>query len=139
MRKPAPISKEPSQSRIPFSFVFDYLHPLEPEIKRMFVTFALYVEDKIVLILRQKKEHTADNGVWIATEIEHHASLKKQLPSIRSIRLLGKGPTNWQIIPESSDDFEESVIRACELVVKGDPRIGRIPKPKKKRSKSSRK
>jgi hypothetical protein len=30
-----------------------------------------------------------------------------------------------------ADDFEESVNKVCELVLKNDPRIGRIPAKKK--------
>jgi len=126
---PKPVQKK---KPIPFSFVFDYLHPKEPVVQQMFGCHALYVNGKIVLIIRKKKEHRVDNGVWVATYQEHHASLRKELPSMRSIKLLGKGPTNWQVIPESAKDFEPSVIRACELVVKGDPRIGRVPKKRKK-------
>ena len=100
----------------------------------MFGCYALYDAGKIVLILRKKQEHRGDNGVWVATHREHHHSLLKELPSMRSIKLLGKDPTNWQVIPESAKDFESSVIRACELVVKGDPRIGKVPKRKVKKN-----
>jgi hypothetical protein len=34
-----------------------------------------------------------------------------------------------------ADDFESSVMRACELVLHGDLRIGKVPKPKKKKKK----
>jgi len=52
---------------------------------------------------------------------------------MHSIEVLGKGTTNWQVLSESSPDFESSVVTACELVVKGDPRIGTIPKSKRKK------
>ncbi|MBI4547701.1 MAG: hypothetical protein HY707_06970 [Ignavibacteriae bacterium] len=128
----SPQKKKP----IPFSFVFDYLHPKEPVVKPMFGCYALYLDGKIVLILRKKKDHRADNGIWIATDRAYHESLRKEFPSMRSIKLLGRGPTNWQVIPESAEDFEASVIRACGLVVKGDPRIGRIPRSKSKKPKT---
>ena len=102
----------------------------------MFGTHTFYIGEKVVLIARKKKEHPRDNGVWIATLREHHATLKKELPGMRSISLLGEAPTNWQVIPETSPHFESSVIRACELIVKGDPRIGRIPKKRKAKRKS---
>lgn len=127
--------REPSRKKktdIPYKFVFDYLYPKEPAIRQMFGCFALYLGRKIIFILRKKNIHKKDNGVWIATSKEHHESLSKELPALRSISLFGIGPTNWQNIPESSDEFESSVIRACELVVKGDVRIGRIPKKKRK-------
>jgi hypothetical protein len=117
-----------SKKHLPFEFVLDYLYPKEPTIKPMFGCFAIYIDRKIVLVLRDRKEHPADNGVWIATTKEHHASLKKEFPSMRSIKLLGKGVTGWQVLPASANDFESSVIRACECVLKGDPRIGKLPK-----------
>jgi|ERR1041385_2723272 hypothetical protein len=114
--------------QLPFAFVLDYLYPNEPAIKPMFGCHALYIEKKLVLVLRKRNDHRNINGVWIATKREHHESLRKLFPAMHSIDILGKEPTNWQVLPESSDDFEESVIRACGLIVKGDPRIGKIPK-----------
>ena len=117
---------------LPFSFILDYLYPLEPTIKPMFGCHALYVGKKVYFILRKRKAYPSINGIWIATTREHHQSLKKELPSMKSITVLGKAPTNWQIIPDRSKTFEEEVIRACELAKKGDIRIGKVPKKKKK-------
>ena len=119
--------------RIPFDFVLDYLHPKNPVVKSLFSAYGVYVDGKIVFALRDRKDFPEDNGVWIATTVEHHASLRKILPSMRSIKLLGKRVTGWQVLPASSDDFEASVIRACELVLKGDPRIAKIPKSRRRK------
>jgi hypothetical protein len=123
-----------SVKKYPFDFVFDYLFPIEPVVKPMFGCHALYVGKKIVLILRDRPTRTDANGVWIATTAEHHDSLKKELPSMCSITVLGEGDTNWQMIPSSAGDFEESVIKLCEMVRRGDPRVGKVPKVKKKRA-----
>ena len=117
---------------MPFPFVFECLYPKEYVVKPMFGCYAIYIGGKICLILRKRKDHPGINGVWIATSVEHHASLLKEFPSMRSIDVLGKPPTNWQVLPEASEDFEQSVIRACELIVRGDPRIGKIPKVRKR-------
>lgn len=123
---------------IPFRFVLDELDSLNPRTNPMFGCYGVYIGDKIVLALRSRDSHTEDNGVWIATKPEHHEALKKLLPSMRSIYVLGGGSdTNWQIIPEQADDFEESVITLCSLIKKSDPRIGNIPKKKKKPSTGS--
>ncbi len=45
---------------------------------------------------------------------------------MRSIQLLGKPVTGWQVLPVDAPDFEPSALRACELVLAGDPRIGKI-------------
>lgn len=88
-----------------------------------------------MLILRNKPgEHEDDNGIWVSTKAEHHATLKKIFPSMRSIQVLGNGATNWQILPVDADDFEESAIKICDLILKGDARIGNVPKPKKRKS-----
>jgi len=101
----------------------------------MFGSYAVYVGQKIVFILRDRKTHPEVNGVWIATGHEHHKSLKKELPSLISVAVLnnGNGETGWQMLQADDEDFEPLVIKACELVLHGDPRIGKIPKPKRKK------
>ena len=131
MKKPA---------SIPFDFVLEQLFSVDPRVKPMFGCHAIYVGPKIVMILRDKKgSHEDDNGIWISTKTEHHASLKKIFPAMRSINVLGNGATNWQIIPADTDDFEESAIKICDLILKNDPRIGNIPKARKPRQKTMRK
>jgi hypothetical protein len=117
---------------IPFEFVLDYLAAANPVTKPMFGCEAVYIGDKIVMALRDKKEGTSDNGVWLATTRDHHESLRKDFPSLRSIKIFGTGESGWQVLPKKSADFEESVIYACQLILKGDARIGKIPKPKPK-------
>ena len=112
---------------IPHEFVLDAIASLFPETRPMFGCLAIYVKDKIVLILRDKPASKADNGVWLATTKEHHASLRDDFPNMRSIRVLGKKVTGWQVLPADAPDFEESALRACELVAAGDPRIGKVP------------
>lgn len=118
---------------IPHEFVLDALSELDPWTRHMFSCLAVYVGEKIVLALRDRPNHTDDNGVWIATTLEHHESLKRELPNMRSIGVLGKDITGWQILPADTSDFEESALHVCELILKGDPRIGKIPKSKRGR------
>jgi hypothetical protein len=119
---------------IPFEFVLEALARLEPHTRPMFGCTAVYAEDKIMLVLRDKGEKDEDSGVWLATTHEHHASLKRELPSMRSIRVFGTGVTGWQVLPSSDAGFEDEVQRACELILAGDPRIGKVPKPRKPKS-----
>jgi hypothetical protein len=112
---------------IPHAFVLDAISTLSPYTRPMFGCLAIYVKDKIVLILRDKPTITADNGVWVATTQEHHQSLRHEFPSMRSIQVLGKPVTGWQVLPVDAPDFESAALRACELVLAGDPRIGKIP------------
>jgi hypothetical protein len=119
------------RSRVPHEFVLDALEPVSPVTKPMFGCLAVYVRDKIVLILRDRPDHRADNGVWLATREEDHASLRREFPNLRSIRMFGMPKTSWQVLPAEATDFEESALRACELVLARDPRIGRIPAPRR--------
>ena len=122
--------------KLPFDFVLDELATLGPWTRPMFGCHAIYVEEKIVFILRDNKSPACDDGVWIATTAEHHASLRRQLPSMRSITVLANGgATGWQNLPAESDDFEQSVLRACAMVLAGDVRIGKIPKSRRRRGK----
>jgi hypothetical protein len=121
----------------PYAFVLDELDALEPHTRPMFGCTAVYVGERIVLILRERPSRTDDNGVWVAIPQEHHAALRKQLPSLRAVAVLAEqGSTGWQNLPADGPDFEDEVLRVCALVRAGDPRIGRIPKrksPTKKR------
>jgi len=112
---------------MPHAFVLDAISTLSPYTRPMFGCLAIYVKDKIVLILRDKPTSTADNGVWLATTQEHHQSLRREFPNMRSIQVLGKRITGWQVLPVDALDFESAALRACELVLAGDPRIGKIP------------
>jgi hypothetical protein len=47
---------------------------------------------------------------------------------MRSIRVFGRGETGWQVLPAEDDGFEEQALRACQLVIAGDERIGKVPK-----------
>ncbi|MFZ0824196.1 MAG: hypothetical protein WAM87_11105, partial [Terriglobales bacterium] len=38
-----------------------------------------------------------------------------------------KKATGWQVLPADAPDFEEAALRACEFVLAGDPRIGKVP------------
>lgn len=93
---------------VPHQFVLDALASLSPYTRPMFGCLAVYVGEKIVLILRDKPPFPADNGVWLATTEEHHTSLRRDFPTMRSIGLLGKKVTGWQVLPTDAPDFEES-------------------------------
>ncbi|RXR20380.1 hypothetical protein EQG63_00150 [Flavobacterium amnicola] len=115
---------------IPFSFIFDYLISLDLKIKPMFGMWSIYVEDKIMLILRQRDKNPQSNGIWVATHKEFHQSLKKDISALTSIASEEK---EWLLISEENKDFETSVRNLCNLMLNKDLRIGRIPKPKKQK------
>jgi len=51
---------------------------------------------------------------------------------MRSIRVLGKKVTGWQVLPADAPDFETAAMRACELVLAGDSRIGKVPESRRR-------
>lgn len=122
-----PLSQMKKKKPVPHEFVLDALASLSPFTRPMFGCLAVYVKDKIVLILRDKPQSPADNGVWLATTEEHHESLRREFPHMRSIEVLGKPVTGWQVLPADAPDFEEAALHACELVLAGDLRIGKVP------------
>jgi hypothetical protein len=47
---------------------------------------------------------------------------------MRSIQVLGKKVTGWQVLPADAPDFEQSALLACDFVIaRDDPRIGKVP------------
>jgi hypothetical protein len=77
--------------------------------------------------------------VWLCTTEEHHESLRREFPNMRSIQAFGKKVTGWQVLPSEAPDFEEAALRACELITARDPRIGKVPGARRpSRSRASR-
>ena len=132
-RDPLPAGKP--RKAVPHEFVLEALAALSPWTRTMFGCLAVYMGERIVLALRDKPDSTADNGVWLATTEAHHESLRRDFPNLRSIEMFGMPVTGWQVLPVDAPDFEESALRACELITARDPRIGKIPAPKKPRKK----
>jgi hypothetical protein len=135
-----PLSAVQRRKAVPHEFVLEALAALSPRTHPMFGCLAVYVGERIVLILRDRPHAATDNGVWLATTREHHQSLRRSFPNMRSISVLGKKVTGWQILPVDAPDFEESALAACELIAAGDPRIGKVPgarrAPQPKRAKA---
>jgi hypothetical protein len=142
MRKPRPnkaflppddrIFPGKQRKTVPYAFVLDALADLPTETRIMFGCLAVYLGDKIVFILRDRPGSAADNGVWLATTEEHHESLAREFPSMRSIQLFGDKVTGWQVLPADAPDFEQAALHACELIAARDPRIGKVPKSRQK-------
>jgi hypothetical protein len=119
---------------VPHAFVLDALEPAAVETQPMFGSLAVYRGDQIVMVLRDRK-NDPDNGVWLATTEEHHRSLRREFPNMRSISILEGAVTGWQVLPADANDFEEAALHACELVLKRDPRIGKVPMRRRSRAK----
>jgi hypothetical protein len=129
MARPA----KPKQ-KAPHAFVVDALVPLNPEVRRMFSGFAVYLGDRIVCMLRDHAKSPRDNGVWLVLSENTNPKdpeLRREFPSIRSIELLGDKIGHWLLIPSDSPGFEMEALHACDLLLRRDPRLGRIPKSRR--------
>jgi hypothetical protein len=141
MPKPTRRTKGPK-----FSFVLEELmeSELAPRLRTrpMFGSHAVYLDRKIIFILRQKEDVKTrrDNGIWVATQPEHNHSLLRDFPALRPIELFAdrgqKGFSGWLNLPDADESFEESALALCRLVVDGDPRIGKLPKSGARRRRS---
>jgi hypothetical protein len=128
-----PVSQK-KRKAIPFDFVIDAIDSLDPYTKPMFGCTAVYVDTKIVFVLRDRNDHVEDNGIWVATTPEHHKSLKKEFSSMRSLAMFGPQSTGWQVLPSDSADFEEAALKICDMVIAKDPRVGKVPNVKTRKS-----
>ena len=102
----------------------------------MFSGFAVYVGEKIVLMLRESPKHPEDNGVWLVfseTAKIADPAIRRDFPSLRLINLLGGKIAHWRLIPADSPSFESEALHACELLLKHDGRFGRIPQSRQSR------
>lgn len=103
----------------------------------MFGCLAVYTAQRIVFILRKKGATSTmrDDGIWIATLPEHNASLRRELPLLRPVELFdrqnGKGLYGWLNLPADEEGFEAAALHACRMVIRGDARIGKIPKSRR--------
>ena len=110
------------------------LSPDRLRVKAMFGSHAVYVDEKIMFILRHKS--TPDDGVWVAlADVAHAASVCKEFPTLRGLEMFAQRAFgDWLLLPEDGEGFEESALGLCELIGKRDGRIGKVPKGRKKRS-----
>jgi hypothetical protein len=128
-----PNPPKPKQ-KAPHGFVLEALMPLNPEVRRMFSGFSVYLGDRIVCMLRDHPKSPRDNGVWLVlsdTTNPSDPALRREFPSLRQIELLQNKIGHWLLIPSDSPSFEAEALHACDLLLRHDPRLGRIPKSRR--------
>ncbi len=121
------------RKKVPFSFTLDELNSLSPMLKSMFGGFVVYIGEKMTLFLYDQEKWPRFQGVSLATTPEHYRSLAREFSSTRDAEPQRIGKSPWLLIPASAAGFEEQVLKACEMILNGDERIGRAPKEKKLR------
>ena len=114
------------KNRVPFQFVLDEIMPLRLEIKRMFGFTYIYLDQRILLALRDAKKQPNTNGIWIFTEANHIESLRREFPALPRQNFWKSGTKAWVILATKLEIFEEYALKVCELILRGDRRLGRV-------------
>jgi len=119
-------SVKSARSPVPFPFVLDELESLRPTIKKVFGFTHVYLGEKLLFSLRDATTHRGSNGMWLYTTTDHADSLAAEFPELPRRQIWRSGKKAWVILASRLGDFEENAFRACDLILKGDQRIGRL-------------
>ena len=111
---------------VPFQFVIEELLPIRPTIKQMFGFTHVYLDERLLCSLRNSIKQPATNGMWLYTTVNDLESLAKEFPNLPRHCLWRSKGNAWVVLPSKLSDFEEYAFKACELILRGDRRIGRL-------------
>jgi hypothetical protein len=112
--------------RFPFPFVLDELASIRPTIKQMFGFTSVYLDEKLLFSLRDSVKQPGSNGMWLYSTTEHLESLAREFPDLPRRQLWRSGKKAWVVLASRLECFEEYAFKACELILNGDQRIGRV-------------
>ena len=117
-----------TKRRLPFPFIVEELSPIRPTVKHMFGFVSLYLDDKLLCSLRDAVKQPGSNGMWLYTTTEDVDSLAQEFPDLpkRQLWRSRSGNKAWLILASRLENFEEYALKACELILNGDRRIGRL-------------
>jgi hypothetical protein len=118
---PAAVKKQ-----FPFPFILEELEALRPTVKRMFGFTHVYLDDILLCSLRDSPKQIGTNGLWLYTTTEHADTLAREFPDLSKRQIWRSGKSAWIVLASRLENFEEYAFRACELMLKGDRRIGRV-------------
>jgi hypothetical protein len=110
---------------IPYDFVLQLLYPVRTTKRKMLGGYALYVNKKLLILLRESATSPEFNGVFVATVPEFFKELQEEIHTSRMEFDLDGSKDSWLFISEDLDDFKNKVQKACELIKQGDERIGK--------------
>ena len=119
-----------TKRRLPFDFVIAELSELRPVVKNAFGFTYVYLDDRLLFTLRDNVERPSTNGMWLFTTGEHVESLAKEFPDLSRRQIWRSGKNCWIVLASRLEYFEEYALKACELILNGDRRIGRISRRK---------
>lgn len=111
--------------KIPYDFIINELYPLRPKIKKMIGCYGLFVDSKLVLLLRDRDNQPEFNGVFVATQPAYFEQLQKEIHTSHMEFDIDGVPHSYIFISEDLPVFNELVTKACNLIKAGDARIGK--------------
>lgn len=114
------------RKQIPFPFIIDELESLRPTVKNIFGFAHVYLEDRLLFSLRDAATRTSSNGMWLYTTTEHADSLAAEFSDLPRRQIWRSGNKAWIVLTTRLGNFEENAFKACELILRGDQRIGRV-------------
>ena len=106
--------------------MLEELASIRPTVKRMFGFTSVYLEDRLLFSLRDSVKQPGSNGMWLYTTTEHLDSLAREFPDLPRRQLWRSGKKAWVVLASRLPGFEEYAFKACELILQGDHRIGRV-------------
>ena len=97
--------------------------------KRMFGGLAAYVHERLMLVLVEptKTGRWKWHGVLIATDHDHHASIRADFPVLAPHGLLRK----WLYIDSTDRHFEATMGAVAQRMAGNDRRFGVVPRPRR--------
>lgn len=112
----------------PHSWVWESLEG-DPafSLRAVFGTKGLYYAGRMVLCCSAREEPW--RGILVCTEREHHDELKRMFPGLTAHPILSK----WLYISEAEETFEDTAMRLIVLIKRRDPKIGVLPKPRRRK------
>ena len=128
------LSPSKPKTTAPYPFVVEALASLQPEVRPLFSGFGVYSGDRLLLILRDREKSPQDNGVWLVLSEgadPADTSLRRDFPPIRRIELLRTKISHWLLLPSDDAQFEPLALHACDLILRRDPRFGRVPQSRR--------
>jgi hypothetical protein len=116
----------PIKKTVPFPFIIDELVSLRPTVKKVFGFTHVYLGEKLLFSLRDNAKQPGTNGMWLFIVAENIDSLAKEFPDLPRRQFWRSGKNCWIVLASRFECFEEYALKACELILNGDQRIGRV-------------
>lgn len=111
--------------KVPYDFVLRCLYPVRPQIKKILGCYGLYLNKKLLLLLRDRENQPEFNGIFVATQPEFFDNLQDEIHVSNMVFDIDGVPHTWIFLSEDLADFEEKVKKTCELIKAEDERIGK--------------